>query len=161
MLKVMKSKGADKIPGFYGLRTEDRARVTADINAGRIGASTKATAASASASSTPATGRTLSASASSATAQAPSASNTDATKKRKEPSTEEPQASSSSSRAPPATQIVAEEDLDAANDEPAYEADEVYVPFPTKIVGVRYYTGMVGAGELVSVVREPTNQYDP
>ncbi|KIO29735.1 hypothetical protein M407DRAFT_226612 [Tulasnella calospora MUT 4182] len=82
---------------------------------------------------------------------------------------EAPQVSSSSSKAsldrdhstaPLATQIVAEEDLDAVNNEPAYEPDEIYVPFPTKIVGVRYYTGMVGAGELVSVVREPTNQYD-
>ncbi|KAG8910275.1 hypothetical protein FRC00_008504 [Tulasnella sp. 408] len=169
MLKAMKTKGADKIPGFYGLSTEDRARVTADVNAGRIGAPGTASTAPAASSSTSATGRTTSASTSSASAQAPSTANAGAAKKRKLTSAEDSQVSSSSSKAtpdrddsiaPPATQIVAEEDLDAANNEPAYEPDEIYVPFPTKIVGVRYYTGMVGAGELVSVVREPTNQYD-
>lgn len=36
--------------------------------------------------------------------------------------------------------MVTGEDLDASNNEPAYDADEVYVNFPTKIVGVRYYT---------------------
>ncbi|KAG8973419.1 hypothetical protein FRC05_008810 [Tulasnella sp. 425] len=41
---------------------------------------------------------------------------------------------------PHATQIVTGEDLDASNNEPAYEAYEVCVGFLTKIVGVRYYT---------------------
>ena len=32
---------------------------------------------------------------------------------------------------------------------------------PTKIVGVRYYTGVTHAGEFVRLLREPTNAYDP
>ncbi|KAG8973417.1 hypothetical protein FRC05_008808 [Tulasnella sp. 425] len=62
----------------------------------------------------------------------------------KQPGTEEPHVtqvsgSCSSARlkcndsvAPPATQIVTGEDLDASNSEPAYEADEVYVNFPPR-----------------------------
>ncbi|KAG8948964.1 hypothetical protein FRC04_009165 [Tulasnella sp. 424] len=150
-------------------RTEDRARVTADINAGRIGSYVAPTTTPVASSSAAAGGSATTVVASSSTAQVTADPQTQTSKKRKRPATEEPQVSASSSSAslqrndsvaPPATQIVAEEDLDAANNEQAYEADEVYVAFPTKIVGVQYYRGMVGAGELVSVVREPTNRYD-
>ncbi|KAL4074195.1 SNF2 family N-terminal domain-containing protein [Scleroderma citrinum] len=38
--------------------------------------------------------------------------------------------------------------------------DELYCTYKTNVVGVRYYKGLVGAGEQVGLVREPTNQYD-
>lgn len=38
--------------------------------------------------------------------------------------------------------------------------DEVYVVLPTDVVGIRYYHGLVAAGESVTLRREPTNQYD-
>ncbi|KAG8978503.1 hypothetical protein FRB90_008429, partial [Tulasnella sp. 427] len=172
MLKSMKSKGADKIPGFYGLSTEDRAIVTADVDAGRIKPYVPPTTTTATPSTSTGTASSSAAAVESpASTQVPTSSQGQGAKKRKLPweGLDASEASASSSKAsllsqdsapPPATQIVTEEDLDAANNEQAYEADEVYVAFPTKIVGVRYYTGMVGAGELVSVVREPTNQYD-
>lgn len=31
----------------------------------------------------------------------------------------------------------------------------------TDVVGVQYYTGMVGKGEYVMLRRQPDNQYDP
>lgn len=101
--------------------------------------------------------------ASSSQAAPPSASQSN---KRKSDAVASQNSLASSSRAtnhgaPLATQIVAEQDIDDVDDDDeADEADEVYVALPTKVVGVRYYSGMVGAGELVSVVREPTNQYD-
>ena len=36
-----------------------------------------------------------------------------------------------------------------------------YVTFKTDVVGVQYYRGMVGKGEMVMLRREPQNQYDP
>lgn len=38
--------------------------------------------------------------------------------------------------------------------------DELYCSLKTEIVGVQYYTGMVGNMEQVVIRREPTNQYD-
>ncbi|KAG8893962.1 hypothetical protein FRB99_001605, partial [Tulasnella sp. 403] len=40
------------------------------------------------------------------------------------------------------------------------EHEELYIAFPSQVVGIRHYTGLVQAGELVSVVREPSNKYD-
>ncbi|KAJ3569860.1 hypothetical protein NP233_g4782 [Leucocoprinus birnbaumii] len=39
--------------------------------------------------------------------------------------------------------------------------DELYCTLHTSVVGIRYYTGLVGPGEEVSLVREPLNPYDP
>ncbi|KAF7376249.1 DNA repair protein rad5 [Mycena sanguinolenta] len=38
--------------------------------------------------------------------------------------------------------------------------DELYVTMQTDVVGIQYYSGMVGAGEEVRLTREPTNRYD-
>jgi hypothetical protein len=38
--------------------------------------------------------------------------------------------------------------------------DEVYIHLQTDVVGIKYYRGLVGYGEQVNLVREPTNQYD-
>lgn len=49
----------------------------------------------------------------------------------------------------------------ATNEEP--DSDDGVVPFGLlrgNVVGLRYYTGVVNAGEMVSLVREPRNQYD-
>ncbi|KAG8798751.1 hypothetical protein FRC17_007336, partial [Serendipita sp. 399] len=48
-------------------------------------------------------------------------------------------------------------DSDAGEDVPS---DEVYVELDTAVVGVKYYTGLVGVGEQVDLVRQPNNQYD-
>ncbi|CAK5281753.1 unnamed protein product [Mycena citricolor] len=43
---------------------------------------------------------------------------------------------------------------------PEADIDELYVTLRTNIVGIQYYRGLVGAGEQVLLLREPTNQYD-
>ena len=71
--------------------------------------------------------------------------------------------------------LVNDEDDDVTQMEPEV-IDELYGTYKTNVVGVRYYkgaclylnlfillirhTGLVGAGEQVGLVREPTNQYD-
>ena len=62
--------------------------------------------------------------------------------------------------APPTTQIRVEGETEEGEGQTDEEQDEVYVAYATQVVGVQYYTGMVGTGELVSVMREPTNPYD-
>lgn len=58
-----------------------------------------------------------------------------------------------------ASQFFADEQ-DPEIDEFEMLVDEVYVSLNTKVVGVRYYNGMVGVGEMVVLRREPTNKYD-
>lgn len=62
-------------------------------------------------------------------------SQTSQSRKRKQPT-----ASQDADEPPSATQIVAEEDVDHLDDVEVDEPDEVYVSYPTKVVGVRYYT---------------------
>ena len=38
--------------------------------------------------------------------------------------------------------------------------EELYTTLATQVVGAKYYTGMVGLGEQVNLVREPTNRFD-
>jgi len=40
------------------------------------------------------------------------------------------------------------------------DEDELYTTLATQVVGTKYYTGMVGLGEQVNLVREPTNRFD-
>lgn len=71
--------------------------------------------------------------------------------------------------------LINDEDEDVTQTEPEV-VDELYCTYKTNVVGVRYYTGvrlcssqslmlikhtgLVGAGEQVGLVREPTNKYD-
>ncbi|KAG8837816.1 hypothetical protein FRC18_007854 [Serendipita sp. 400] len=48
---------------------------------------------------------------------------------------------------------------DSDNDSDAGD-EEVYVELDTAVVGIKYYTGLVGVGEQVDLVRQPSNQYD-
>ncbi|KAF9263265.1 hypothetical protein L218DRAFT_927698 [Marasmius fiardii PR-910] len=54
--------------------------------------------------------------------------------------------------------IVIDDDTDADNTEEV--RDELYCDLPTKVVGIQYYTGLVGAGEEVILEREPSNRFD-
>jgi SWI/SNF-related matrix-associated actin-dependent regulator of chromatin subfamily A3 len=38
--------------------------------------------------------------------------------------------------------------------------EELYTVLATQVVGTKYYTGLVGLGEQVNLVREPTNRFD-
>ncbi|KAF7967470.1 hypothetical protein HWV62_34115 [Athelia sp. TMB] len=61
------------------------------------------------------------------------------------------------------TQTMARETEEEAEQSGAYEEeprDELYCVLNSKIVGVQYYTGMVGPGEEVNLIREPHNKYD-
>ena len=53
---------------------------------------------------------------------------------------------------------------DAAEEEDMEEGggdeEELYTTLTTQVVGTKYYTGMVGLGEQVNLVREPTNRFD-
>ena len=40
------------------------------------------------------------------------------------------------------------------------DEEGLYTTLATQVVGLKYYTGMVGLGEQVNLVRELTNQYD-
>lgn len=65
---------------------------------------------------------------------------------------------------PPMTQgtrraMIAEEEEDAAT--PVEEVqDELYGQLTSEVVGIRHYRGLVGPGEEVLLIREPTNAYD-
>ncbi|ORY32870.1 SNF2 family N-terminal domain-domain-containing protein [Naematelia encephala] len=80
------------------------------------------------------------------------------------------EASNSSRRPPPSSTKRAlspdervkeqvKEELDEIPPTPV-EPDELYVTMRTDVVGVQYYTGMVGRGEYVMLERQPDNQYD-
>ncbi|KAF8829135.1 hypothetical protein HHX47_DHR3000519 [Lentinula edodes] len=73
-------------------------------------------------------------------------------KKRKESSSNVTTTTSSSQRA----------EIDAGEDEPMEEEvlDELIVSLNTQVVGIQYYKGLVGPGEEVILVREPSNRYD-
>lgn len=71
--------------------------------------------------------------------------------------------SQGNSQLPASTQAIDDDEaelIDRAQDEegPAYE---LYGTHDAKIVGVRYYNGVVTPHELVMIQREPNNQYDP
>lgn len=48
---------------------------------------------------------------------------------------------------------------DSDNDEDAGQ-DEVYTHFASSVVGIKYYSGLVGIGEQVKLIRQPENAYD-
>jgi len=58
----------------------------------------------------------------------------------------------------PNTGDAAEEEEDM--EEGGGEEEELYTTLATQVVGTKYYSGMVGLGEQVNLVREPTNQFD-
>ena len=45
-------------------------------------------------------------------------------------------------------------------EEDGEDKEELYTILATQVVGTKYYTGMVGLGEQVNLVREPTNRFD-
>lgn len=82
-----------------------------------------------------------------------------ATKKRKA-TAEPPQPSTS--RAPSGMPAPSQryEDEAVEDNAPEEAADELYCTLSTGVVGIQYYTGLVGAGEEVQLIREPNNRYD-
>ncbi|CAE6540591.1 unnamed protein product [Rhizoctonia solani] len=52
-----------------------------------------------------------------------------------------------------------EDDEDFGTEEEAQYTD-FYLSFQSSVVGIQYYDGLVGPGEQVALVREPTNRYD-
>ncbi|KAG6873428.1 hypothetical protein C0995_015853 [Termitomyces sp. Mi166 len=71
------------------------------------------------------------------------------------------QAASMSSKTltlPSATQLAVDETVEETPDEEI--ADELYCIMNTNVVGIQYYTGLVGPGEQVMLIREPSNRYD-
>lgn len=69
---------------------------------------------------------------------------------------------SSSQHAPRSSWVVDDEDevIDLTQDDNGNSSVDLYGTFDGKIVGVRFYTGVVTAGEMVLCRREPGNQYD-
>ncbi|KDQ18333.1 hypothetical protein BOTBODRAFT_184989 [Botryobasidium botryosum FD-172 SS1] len=67
-----------------------------------------------------------------------------------------------SSQAPQSSQIIVDSDEEYWNDEviELEPMNEHYIRLVTNVVGVQYYTGLVGPGEEVILVREPHNKYD-
>jgi SWI/SNF-related matrix-associated actin-dependent regulator of chromatin subfamily A3 len=54
----------------------------------------------------------------------------------------------------------ASEDEDEDTEDGGGDEEELYTILATQVVGTKYYTGMVGLGEQVNLVREPTNRFD-
>ncbi|KAL1673766.1 SNF2 family N-terminal domain-containing protein [Schizophyllum commune] len=86
---------------------------------------------------------------------------TQVTRKRKvpEPASQPSTSQASSSMAGPSRPSQAIED-EATEDNVEEAADELYCTLSTGVVGIQYYTGLVGAGEEVQLIREPNNRYD-
>ncbi|EIW70483.1 hypothetical protein TREMEDRAFT_60987 [Tremella mesenterica DSM 1558] len=61
---------------------------------------------------------------------------------------------------PSATQKERDEEDEAAAEPSQQEEDELYLTTRTDVVGIQYYTGLVGKGEFVMIRRQPQNQYD-
>ncbi|EIN11511.1 hypothetical protein PUNSTDRAFT_111629 [Punctularia strigosozonata HHB-11173 SS5] len=56
---------------------------------------------------------------------------------------------------------VVQEDEGVEDNSPEEDAvDELYCQMKTNVVGIQYYDGLVGPGEQVRLVREPSNKYD-
>ncbi|XP_037341930.2 helicase-like transcription factor [Pungitius pungitius] len=49
----------------------------------------------------------------------------------------------------------------AASEEPDADGSVLFGHLQGTVVGLRYYTGLVNRGEMVGLVRQPQNQYDP
>ncbi|KZV95946.1 hypothetical protein EXIGLDRAFT_747903 [Exidia glandulosa HHB12029] len=77
---------------------------------------------------------------------------------------QQPQPSSSQKRKHDAVDntpvIEIDDDEEVAGNVEDEVVEEHYVTMRTEIVGVQYYTGMVGMNERVMVLREPTNNFD-
>jgi SWI/SNF-related matrix-associated actin-dependent regulator of chromatin subfamily A3 len=74
-----------------------------------------------------------------------------------------PASSTSSSQLPASTQVIDDEEdelIGQARDDDDSPLLDLYGTHDAKIVGVRYYNGLVTPHELVVLVREPNNQYD-
>jgi len=59
--------------------------------------------------------------------------------------------------APSGSRANAEEDDIEEGEE---DEEDLYTTLATQVVGTKYYTGLVGLGEQVNLVREPTNRFD-
>ncbi|KAL1760634.1 SNF2 family N-terminal domain-containing protein [Schizophyllum commune] len=86
---------------------------------------------------------------------------TQTTRKRKaaEPASQPSTSQASSTMPGPSQPSHAIED-EATEDNVEEAADELYCTLSTGVVGIQYYTGLVGAGEEVQLIREPNNRYD-
>ncbi|KXN85344.1 Putative SWI/SNF-like matrix-associated actin-dependent regulator [Leucoagaricus sp. SymC.cos] len=89
----------------------------------------------------------------------PSVSGVQTSQKRKAtedlPSSSTPRVTSA--QPPVASQVVEVIDDESPEDE---VVDELYTMYHTNVVGIQYYTGLVGPGEEVVLVREPRNRFD-
>ncbi|KAM6502461.1 SNF2 family N-terminal domain containing protein, partial [Amanita muscaria] len=52
------------------------------------------------------------------------------------------------------------EEIEEENNPEEEVKDELYCTMSAKVVGIQYYTGLVGPGEEVLLLREPNNRYD-
>ncbi|KAG6845916.1 hypothetical protein H0H87_000722 [Tephrocybe sp. NHM501043] len=59
---------------------------------------------------------------------------------------------------PSATQITEDEAVEEVPEEEV--VDELYCTLNSNVVGIQYYKGLVGPGEQVALIREPTNRFD-
>ncbi|KAF8893981.1 SNF2 family N-terminal domain-containing protein [Infundibulicybe gibba] len=132
---------ADTIVGFHDLSPTDQQKIRLAVSIRRIDPA-----------NFPATSK-------------PSSSNTAPTstqngKKRKAVSLNiSPGFASNESAVTSSTHVAAsEEDVDVPLEEET--KDELYCTLSTNVVGIQYYTGLVGSGEAVMLVREPANPYD-
>ncbi|KAI5889386.1 uncharacterized protein SCHCODRAFT_02585708 [Schizophyllum commune H4-8] len=89
----------------------------------------------------------------------PPASQTTRKRKAPEPTPQSSTSQASFSTPGPSRLSQAIED-EATEDNTEEAADELYCTLSTGVVGIQYYTGLVGAGEEVQLIREPNNRYD-
>ncbi|KAI0344734.1 hypothetical protein BDW22DRAFT_1354880 [Trametopsis cervina] len=148
--------GIEKVPEFNSLRPEDQSRIRIAVGLRRVDPRDIPESAKAPAAST---------SAASASASGPGPSQ----KKRKaafeaaygsQPTLPQPPGGTSATQGTSRAEAIMLDDDDeevVPDDQPI---DELYVTLRTNIVGIQYYKGLVGEGEEVRLIREPTNRYD-
>ncbi|THH01126.1 hypothetical protein EW026_g1525 [Hermanssonia centrifuga] len=149
ILTKLASTQLERVPGFRNLRSEDQNKIRIAVGLRRVDPvdvpeSAKRIVAG------------LNNGASSSTSAAPAPTQ----KKRKatfdaQPGPSQPRAT----QGPSASQLVEDDEIEEIVPEEE-SRDELYVMLKTNIVGVQYYKGLVGPGEEVRLVREPTNKYD-
>ncbi|KZO90728.1 hypothetical protein CALVIDRAFT_568793 [Calocera viscosa TUFC12733] len=155
----MAGAGVANIEGFGSLRSEDQQKVRTALHSRTIDPADY-----------PANAAPMPQAASSSQTAGPSSSQTaistatSKSRKRKAetsdpPSSSQPIASQTGGRTlmpSQATELRQDEDVDDDDD----GADEIYVVMNSQVVGIQYYQGLVGSGEQVLLVREPSNRYD-
>ncbi|KAI6046015.1 SNF2 family N-terminal domain-containing protein [Pisolithus marmoratus] len=158
ILRVLATVDLSTVTGFNTLRPEDQRKVSCAIALNRVDPADVPT--SAKVITTP-TSEPVQPPQPPLTAQelTPLSANPRQRKRKQLPESSEPSVPRVSGISASTRRCSNDEDEEVQPIEPE-PIDELYCIFKTRVVGVQYYKGLVGAGEQVTLQREPRNPYD-